>query len=106
MVYVCDGSVIFIDHLKPKKLLDTLRRLCKGKTTPDSELCKRFNDETKDGKDMRHYSDLLYFVVKSIVDINEEKTVDSLFTIGGTTALTQPIDGLDDFELVCFVTVK
>ncbi|MFZ3129682.1 MAG: C-terminal helicase domain-containing protein [Desulfosporosinus sp.] len=48
--------------------------------------------------------DLLYFAVKSIVDLNEESAIDSLFSGGGTTALTDSIDGLDDFELVCFVT--
>jgi len=55
---------------------------------------------------MKKYSDLLHDAVKSIVNINEESAIDSLFTTGGTTALTDNIDGLDDFELVCFITVK
>jgi len=106
MVYVLDGKGIHIDHLQPKKLLDAFRQLCKAQSAPDAELCRRFNAETKDGKDMRHYSDLLCFAVKSIVDVNEASEIESLFTGGGTTALTGAIDGLDDFELVCFVTVK
>jgi len=106
MVYVRDDAAIYIDHLQPKKMLDTLRRLCKGKTAPDSALCGAFNAETKNGKDMQKYSDLLCDAVKSIVDINEKSAVDSLFSSGGTTALTDNIDGLDDFELVCFLTVK
>lgn len=106
MVYVCDGSFINIDHLNPKKLLDVLRQLCKGETAPDRTLCGQFNAETSDGKDMRHYSDLLYSAVKSIVDINEESAVDSLFSVGGTTALNNNINGLDDFELICFLIVK
>ena len=40
MVYVRDGSVIHIDHLQPKKLLDAFRQLCKGKSTPDYDLCR------------------------------------------------------------------
>lgn len=106
MVYVTEGSDVHIDHLQPKKLLDALRRLCKGKATADDNLCRQFNVETEDGKNMGYYSDLLYFAVKSIVDLNEESDIDSLFSAGGTTALTDNIDGLDDFELICFITVK
>ena len=106
MVYIRDETMIHVDHLQPKKLLDTLRQLCKGQSTPDNALCGVFNEETKDGKDMKKYSDLLYDAVKSIVNLNEESAIDSLFTNGGTTALTSSIDGLDDFELVCFITVK
>lgn len=106
MIYVRDGSVIKIDHLQPKKLLDTFRQLCKGKSEPDLELCKRFNTETKDGKNMRHYSDLLYFAVKSIVDLNEGDSLDSFLSGKQVSLAANTIDGLDDFELVCFVTVK
>jgi SNF2 family DNA or RNA helicase len=106
MVYIRDDAMVYVDHLQPKKLLDTLRQLCKGQSAPDNTLCGVFNAETKDGKEMKKYSDLLYDAVKSIVNLNEESAIDSLFTDGGTTALTTGIDGLDDFELVCFITVK
>jgi hypothetical protein len=36
----------------------------------------------------------------------EEADTDSLFTSGGTTALTGDIQGLDDFELINFLVVK
>jgi len=106
MVYVRDGSVIHIDHLQPKKLLDAFRRLCKGKSVPDQELCHQFNAETKDGRNMRHYSDLLYFAVKSIVDLNEDNSIDSFLSGKQISLAANTIDGLDDFELVCFLTVK
>lgn len=106
MVYVCDGSVIHIDHLQPKKLLDVFRRLCKGKSEPIQELCREFNVETKDGRDMQHYSDLLYFAVKSIVDLNEDNSIDSFLSGKQMSLAANTIDGLDDFELVCFVNVK
>lgn len=106
MVYVRDGSVIHIDHLQPKKLLDAFRQLCKGKSEPDHELCVQFNAETKDGRNMRHYSDLLYFAVKSIVDINEGDSLDGFLSGKQLSLAANTIDGLDDFELVCFVTVK
>lgn len=106
MVYVRDGSVIHIDHLQPKKLLDAFRQLCKGKSTPDYDLCRQFNAETKDGSNMRHYSDLLYFAVKSIVDLNEGDSIDGFLSGKSISLAANTIDGLDDFELVCFLTVK
>lgn len=106
MVYVRDGSVIHIDHLQPKKLLDAFRQLCKGKSTPDYDLCRQFNAETKDGSNMRHYSDLLYFAVKSVVDLNEGDSIDGFLSGKSISLAASTIDGLDDFELVCFLTVK
>jgi ERCC4-related helicase len=112
MVYISEEldkngePIIHIDHLQPKKLLDLLRQLCKGKETVHSELCKQFNTETKDGKNMRHYSDLLCFAVKSIVNLNETDSIDSFLSGKQISFATNTIDGLDDFELVCFITVR
>ncbi|MBP2028994.1 SNF2 family DNA or RNA helicase [Acetoanaerobium pronyense] len=106
MVYVRDGSVVYIDHLQPKKLLDVFRKLCKGKSEPIFELCKEFNLETKDGRNMKHYSDLLCFAVKSIIDLNEDDSIDSFLSGNQISLAANTIDGLDDFELVCFVNVR
>ena len=106
MVYVSDESVIHIDHLQPKNFLDVFRQLCKFKTTPDYALCREFNAETKDGANMRHYSDLLFFAVNSIVDLNEEDSIDGFLSGKQISLASSTIDGLDDFELVCFLTVK
>ena len=38
-----------------------------------------------------------------MIDVTEERDIDSLFTGGTTTALTQTIAGLDDFELIAFL---
>ena len=106
MVYVHDDSLTHIDHLQPKKLLDVFRQLCKGKSEPLLDLCKQFNHETKEGRNMRHYSDLLYFAVKSIVDLNEDDSIDSFLSGKQISLAENTIDGLDDFELVCFVNVR
>lgn len=106
MVYISHGGTVICDHLSPKKLLDKMRYACKDKTVPDMALCKQFNKETLDGKNMRHYSDLLQSAIESIVTVKEEKDIDSLFSVGETTALTYNIKGLDDFELICFLVIK
>ena len=106
MVYLSHTGTVICDHLSPKKLLDKMRYACKDKTEPDKVLCKQFNKETRDGKNMRHYSDLLQSAIESIITVKEESDIDSLFSVGETSALTYNIKGLDDFELICFLVVK
>ena len=106
MVYIAgDGSVI-CDYLNPKKLLDTIRLLCRGKAQPITALCDKFNRETDDGRNMKEVSQLLSDAIHSIMDVKEESDIDSLFSPGGTSALISDIHSLDDFELICFIVVK
>ncbi len=106
MVYIgIDGEVV-CDYLNPKKLLDTVRLLCRDKSEPVLELCEKFNKETDDGRDMEEVSQLLSDAINSIIDVKEESDIDSLFSAGGTSALMSEVNGLDDFELICFLVVK
>ena len=106
MVYVgIDGDVV-CDYLNPKKLLDTIRLLCRGKAEPIIPLCAKFNKETDDGRNMKEISQLLSDAINSIIDTKEESDIDSLFSAGGTSALMNAVSGLDDFELICFLVVK
>ena len=106
MVYISKEGEIVCDYLNPKKLLDTMRLLCRGKSEPVMELCKQFNQETDDGHNMAEVSKLLSEAINSIIDAKEESDIDSLFKSGGTTALLSAVSGLDDFELICFLVVK
>ena len=106
MVYVGMDGEIICDYLNPKKILDDIRLLCKGKKEPNKELCYKFNKETNDGKDMSELSDLLTDAINSIIDVKEESDIDSLFTAGGTSALMSNISGLNDFELICFLVIE
>jgi hypothetical protein len=106
MVYMgIDGSVV-CDYLNPKKLLDDVRLLCRGKEEPIKEVYSIFNEETDDGRDMSEMSELLSKAINSIIDVKEESDIDSLFSAGGTSALMSDVSGLDDFELICFLVVK
>ena len=80
--------------------------MCKGKQEYDRTLCAALNKETKDGRDMRKYSDLLHTAIDSIVSVKEENDIDSLFFVGETTALRGEIKGLDDFELITFLIIR
>lgn len=106
MVYIgIDGEVI-CDYLNPKKMLDDIRLLCRGKNEPIKHLCKQFNEETDDGRDMVEMSELLSEAIESIINSKEESDIDSLFSAGGTSALMSSVSGLDDFELICFLVIK
>lgn len=106
MVYIGMDGEIICDYLNPKKLLDDVRLLCRGKSEPVTDLCRKFNAETDDGRDMAELSELLSEAINSIIDTKEESDIDSLFSAGGTSALMSDISGLDDFELICFLVVK
>ncbi|OQB96325.1 MAG: ATP-dependent helicase HepA [Spirochaetes bacterium ADurb.Bin110] len=106
MVYVETSGNIVCNHLSPKELLDKVRLLCKGRNTPVADVCRVFNSETEDGRDMRTISSLLTDAINSIIEVKNESDIDSLFRPGGTSALTNKIGGLDDFELICFLVVK
>lgn len=106
MVYVGTDGEVICDHLSPKELLDKFRSLCKGINTPVMDVCREFNIETKDGRDMQSISTLLTDAITSIIEVKEENDIDSLFNIGGTSALNNNISGLDDFEMICFLVVR
>ena len=106
MVYISVDGEVICDYLNPKKLLDIIRLLCRGKSEPVMPLCAKFNVETDDGRNMKEVSQLLSDAINSIIDVKEEIDIDSLFSAGGTSALMNEVSGLDDFELICFLVVK
>lgn len=106
MVYIADDGEVVCDHLSPKAMLDKLRYLCKGKATPIPELYRRFNKETKDGRNMQATSALLGDAIESIIETKEESEIDTFLGGGQMSFLSNEIKGLDDFELICFLIVK
>ena len=105
MVYIGQDSSVIVNHLEPKDLLDRLRKLCKGKSEPIMELCRKFNAETRDGQRMGTYSRLLGDAIASIVKVKEQSDLFS-FLEGDPNALNNKVKGLDDFELICFLVIR
>lgn len=106
MVYISNDGEVICDHLSPKEMLDKMRYLCKGKTEADSELCKQFNKETRDGRNMSKYSNLLGDAIASIIEVKDESDIDIFLGGGQISFLSSEIKGLNDFELICFLVVK
>lgn len=105
LVYLGDDGTVIADHTEAKHLLDLLRVGCRSYDQPVADVVRAFNEATGEGADMGRYSQLLTDAIHSMIDITEERDIDSLFTSGHTTALAQTIAGLDDFELVAFIAV-
>jgi Superfamily II DNA/RNA helicases, SNF2 family len=105
LIYIKENGEIISNHLNVKNTLDILRSLSKGKAGPITAAYTKFNNQTNDGNDMKQFSSLLNKSIDSIVNIQAENDIDSLFSTGGTTMLQNKIDGLDDFELITFMVV-
>lgn len=106
LLYISRDGEMLGTPAEVKTLLDLIRSSCKGREEPLWELCRSFNDETDEGRDMHTYSDLLGSAIRSLMDYKEDKDLDSLFTGGQTTALMNVVSGLNDFELIAFVVVR
>lgn len=106
MVYISMTGEVIVNHLEPKEILDKMRLLCKGKNEPLNDLCKQFNKETRDGRNMKQYSTLLGDAISSIIQVKSQSEIDSFLSGVQTSFLSNDIKGLDDFELICFLVVK
>jgi superfamily II DNA or RNA helicase len=106
LIYVSNDGDIITDHTQVKPLLDLVRSNCKGLETPVHDICRQFNAETNDGREMKRYSDLLGQAIRSMIEVKEDKDIDSLFSGVNTTALIDTIKGLNDFELIAFLVIQ
>ncbi len=106
LVYISDSGEVIANHSEVKRLLDLVRRSCKGVEEPVNHVCNAFNEQTNDGKEMDKYSELLSDAIRSMIEVKEEQDIDSLFSSGETSALVNTIQGLDDFELINFLVVQ
>lgn len=106
MVYISNEGEVICDHLSPKNMLDKMRYLCKGRTEPIPELYRQFNKETRDGRSMDKFSELLGDAIASIIEVKDESDIDSFLSGGQVSFLNNEIKGLDDFELICFLVIR
>lgn len=106
MVYIGDDGTVICDHLSPKQMLDIMRHICKGRTEPIPEAYRPFNKETRDGRNMKKYSELLGDAISSIIEVKEESDIDSFLGGEQVSFLSNEIKGLDDFELICFLVIR
>lgn len=105
LIYIGKDGEVIVDHTTVKPLLDLIRAACKDRGEPIAAAYQAFNRMTRDGRDMSACSALLDQAIRSMIDLKQEKDVDSLFTGTKTSALVHDIRGLDDFELIAFLVI-
>ncbi len=106
MVYISKDSDVIVNHLDPKGLLDRMRQLCRGKSEPIAELCRKFNAETRDGQRMGTYSRLLGDAISSLIKVKESSDLFSFLDGDSGSLFGNEVRGLDDFELICFLIIR
>lgn len=106
MVYISMNSEVIVNHLDPKGLLDRMRRICRGKSEPILELCRKFNAETRDGQRMGTYSSLLGDAISSLIKVKESTDIFSFLDGDIGSLFGNEVQGLDDFELICFLIIR
>ena len=105
LLYIGKDGGLVARHAEVKRILDLVRTACKDQKEPLYGVCRLFNTQTDEGRNMQACSSLLSRAIQSMIAVREERDIDSLFSGGRTTALVNPIAGLDDFELIAFLVV-
>lgn len=102
ILYVNSEGDLVVSPEESKKILDLLGTLCRGKTQPLQDLVNQYNRKTKDGKEMSGYSKLLQQAIEQLMEQDQLSTMDALFNFGTVNLMNSSIEGMDDFELICF----
>ena len=105
MVHVGEDGTILLAYPHVKKILDHLKRTCVGRDLPDPIAYNRFEKSSRHGEDMSYPQKLLSAAVASIVGKSEERSVESLFTPGGTITIKGEFTGINDFEIIAFLLI-
>ena len=109
LVYIQNDGQVRFNYTNAKQILEIYRLMCSSKSKPFEELCELFNSETKNGENMRQYSELLRKAIEEISRVFNRK---SSLKITGTDrgALLIPrskrITEMDNFELITWLIIK
>ena len=105
LCYMNDAGQVFIPSNNPKRCLDYFKKLCLGKKEVLPELISWFDKETRSGKNMEHYQQLLQAALTNFKGVEEELGLDTLATPGGTRLKKQHLTNAG-YELVSWLIIK
>ncbi len=105
-VYVDLQGEVVLGATQGKEILERLRTVCPAADKPFEDLCRAFNDETNDGKDMSSYSVLLDRAIASLMTEKETADIHSLFTSATATLAPRARVKDNSFELVAFFVIR
>lgn len=108
LVYVRDDGIVRYTFAQPKQILEIYRLLCAEKSTPYEALCNLFDQETQNGADMAHYSELLEKAVESIVHTFKKRALTGLLSgrSGVLVEANKQVTSTSDFQLITWLVIK
>jgi ERCC4-related helicase len=108
LVYVRNDGVLYYSFIQAKQMLETFRALCRGNDKPLDELCRQFNQETKDGEDMTFYDGLLKQALSEVKRNFQQRNTGNLFAGRSGTLLNFKEDLFEssNFKLITWLIVK
>ena len=107
LVYIRDDGEVRYNFTSPKQILEIFRSLCQGQDKPHKKLCELFDQQTENGENMDHYSELLEKAVRAILAQSNQRNMKNLFSGRGgklADASDQP-KKVDDFELITWLVI-
>ena len=104
LCFVSSDGAIHVPASNPKRSLDYYKKLCLGKSNVLQPLIDSFSKETRNGKNMEEYKELLQVAMDHIQGVEEEVGLNSLAHAGGT--LLNLFQKNQSFEIISFLIVK
>jgi superfamily II DNA or RNA helicase len=108
LVYIQEDGTVRFNYTHSKQVLEIFRLLCEGKTEPFEDLCRIFNKETANGKEMSEYSELLKKAVNEITSVYKKRTASKL-TLDRHAVIApkeKQVSKISDFELITWLVIK
>lgn len=108
LVYVRDDGEVRYTFTQAKQILDIFRALCAEESRAHEDLCRLFDAETEDGKDMTRYTELLNKAVASITHTFRKRNAGNLLSGRGGTLIKREkqVSAATDFELITWLVIK
>ncbi len=104
LCYINSNGEIFIPGNSPKRCLDYFKKLCLGRQEVLPDLVVLFEKETKGGKNMEAYAQLLQTAIVHLKGVDDELGLDTLAMPGGTKLSQTSVSNA--YELISFLVIK
>ncbi len=109
LVYVHDDGVVRYGMAQPKEAMLLLRDLASKEPAAHERLCRLFDQQTDDGRDMAHHHGLLLKALVSIQHAFQKRATNVLLSGRNAllpTAAQTPTANPSDFDLVTWLVIK
>lgn len=108
LIYVHDDGTVRLSFTQPKQALNLFRDLAAGLPSAQEKLCDLFDQQTQDGADMSHYSELIRKATESIAHTFTKRAAASLFAgRDGKLPTTEetPSELENEYELLTWLVI-